>query len=177
VPKAPPAWVIGTAVLLLAGKWAIATERPRTDPRAVRIQGIVDRLRGRFEIPNDVLVELVDVNPRVASVQPMQERRGVFLLSIQRTILDALAENEIEAIVAHELGHVWIYTHHPYLQTEQLANRIAMRHVTREQLTQVYQKVWGAGGMTEDLAAFLGVPAPPDRQVGVTTDRTTTSPK
>ena len=36
-----------------------------------------------------------------------------------------------ESTFIHELGHVWIFTHHPYLQTEQLANRIAMRLVSR----------------------------------------------
>ena len=49
-------------------------------------------------------------------------------------------------MVAHELGHVWIYTHHPYLQTEQLANQIAMRVVSRESLDSVYGKVWADAG-------------------------------
>jgi hypothetical protein len=54
---------------------------------------------------------------------------------------------------------VWIYTHHPYLQTEQLANRIAMRVVARETLAEVYGKVWGATAMDGNLASFLGLPA------------------
>jgi hypothetical protein len=54
------------------------------------------------------------------------------------------------------MGHVWIFTHHPYLQTEQLANRIAMRLVSRENLQQVYEKVW-KNGAKGDLGRFLGV--------------------
>jgi hypothetical protein len=58
--------------------------------------------------------------------------------------------------VAHELGHVWIFTHHPYLQTERLANSIAMRGVTRESLERVYRKVWQREGVKGDLVQFLG---------------------
>jgi hypothetical protein len=53
---------------------------------------------------------------------------------------------------------VWIYCNHPFLQTEQLANRIAMRLVTRERLEEVYLKLWGPGSMKGSLASFLGLP-------------------
>jgi Zn-dependent peptidase ImmA (M78 family) len=58
--------------------------------------------------------------------------------------------------VAHELGHVWIFTHHPYLQTEQLANQIAMRLVARETLEPIYEKLWKRLGVTGDLSTYLG---------------------
>jgi hypothetical protein len=58
--------------------------------------------------------------------------------------------------MAHELGHVWVFTHHPYLQTEKLANQIAMRVVTRDSLVSVYQKLWEHGGTKGDLNTFLG---------------------
>ena len=48
-------------------------------------------------------------------------------------------------MVAHELGHVWIFTHHPYLQTEAGANQIAERLVARQTLERVYAKVWPEG--------------------------------
>src|SRR5690606_8568096 len=89
--------------------------------------------------------------------QPLDGRVDAFVLSVQGDFLDQLADDELEAMVAHELGHVWIYTHHPYLQTEQLANRVAMRRVSREQLARVYVKVWGASGYKQELAEFLGV--------------------
>ncbi len=49
---------------------------------------------------------------------------------------------EVRAVVAHELGHVWMFTHHPYLPTEMLANEVALRVVDRQVLEQVYEKVW-----------------------------------
>jgi predicted Zn-dependent protease len=48
---------------------------------------------------------------------------------------------ELEAAIAHELGHAWVFTHHAYLQTEELANQIAMRMVTRAGPERVYGKV------------------------------------
>jgi hypothetical protein len=48
------------------------------------------------------------------------------------------------------------FGHHPYLQTERLANEIAMRVVSRESLLRVYRKVWERGGAKGDLARFLG---------------------
>ena len=60
--------------------------------------------------------------------------------------------------MAHELGHVWVFTHHPYLQTEKLANQIAMRVVTRDSLVNVYHKLWEHGGPEEISRAFSALP-------------------
>jgi hypothetical protein len=49
-----------------------------------------------------------------------------------------------------------VFTHHPYLQTERLANQIAMRVVSRGSLAGVYRKLWERGGVKGDLQAFLG---------------------
>ena len=149
-------WLVGGAALLLTVRWAGAATPP-VDPRTPRVQRVVDLVRVALDITEPVIVELVPVNPRVASVQPLDGRVDAFLLSVQGDFLDQLADDELEAMVAHELGHVWIYTHHPYLQTEQLANRVAMRRVSREQLARVYVKVWGASGYKQELAEFLGV--------------------
>jgi hypothetical protein len=159
-------WLVGGAALLLVtARWAAAGP-PHGDARMKRVQRVVDAVRTALEIEAPVLVQLVEENPRVASVQPVEGRAGVFLLSVQEDFLEQLADDELEAMVAHELGHVWIFTHHPYLQTEQLANRVAMRHVTREQLERVYVKVWGASGYKQELAEFLGVAAASPRQIG-----------
>jgi len=165
VRKGYAGWVAGVVLLLVAGRWSFANDRAGVEDRATRVQRVVDRLRDRFEIPEDVRVALVSENPRVVSVQRSKEDRGVFLLSVQESFLDVLDDTDVEAMVAHELGHVWIYTHHPYLQTEQLANRIAMRHVTRAQLTEVYRKLWGTAALTDSLQGFLGVPAEAATQV------------
>lgn len=156
-------WLVGAALVLVTARWAAAAA-PHSDASAARVQRAVDLVRVALEIDASVVVELVDVNPRVASVQPVEGRAGVFLLSVQEDFLEQLADDELEAMVAHELGHVWIFTHHPYLQTEQLANRVAMRRVTRDQLERVYRKVWGVSGYKQELAEFLGVsPSEPPR--------------
>ena len=84
-------------------------------------------------------------------------RGGPFVISVDREFVQELNHAEVEAAIAHELGHVWIYTHHPYLQTEQLANRIAMRLVSREMLVEVYQTVWGVDALHGSFEKFLGV--------------------
>ena len=67
-----------------------------------------------------------------------------------------MSHEELDAAMAHELGHVWVFTHHPYLQTERLANQIAMQVVTRDSLVSVYHRLWEHGATKGDLVAFLG---------------------
>jgi len=69
---------------------------------------------------------------------------------------ERIIPNPREAAIAHELGHVWIFTHHPFLQTEVLANQIAQRLVPRSSLVQVYEKVWKRQGTEGDLSRFVG---------------------
>jgi len=85
-----------------------------------------------------------------ADALPMAEK------SVDAAFLDQLTDDELEAAIAHELGHLWVFTHHPFLQTEELANQIAMRVVSRESLERVYGKVWARGGTKGDLNRFLG---------------------
>jgi predicted Zn-dependent protease len=81
-----------------------------------------------------------------------------FAMSFERSFLATLGEDELEAVVAHELGHVWIFTHHPYLHTEALANQVAMRVVSRGSLEAVYEKVRARGGLKGHLVRFDGTP-------------------
>jgi len=66
-----------------------------------------------------------------------------------------LDDKELHAALAHELGHVWIYKHFPYLQTERLANSIGLRVVPRENFEALYMKLWtyerAAGVPLDDL--------------------------
>jgi hypothetical protein len=146
-------------VFLMAATSARANERPNASAMAVRLQALVDLLRTELAIPQDVTLEVVDENPLMASVEPAKSGDG-FVLSIEGAFASRLTDDELKGVIAHELGHVWIFTHHPYLQTEQLANRIAMRLVSRENLEQVYEKVW-KNGAKGDLGRFLGVAPPP----------------
>lgn len=130
-----------------------------TAPAVERVQAVVDQLRSKLGIPEPVQVSILPNVALVVSVEAPSEANQPFLFAIDAQFLARLTNEELDAAVAHELGHVWVFTHHPYLQTEQLANQIAMRVVTRESLALVYGKLWEQRGTTGDLQAFLG----PDR--------------
>jgi hypothetical protein len=120
-----------------------------------RIQEIVDGFVARLTITQKVAVSVVPKNPLMVSVEFDDTDKG-FLLSVEQDFVGELTQEELEAAVAHELGHVWIFTHHPYLQTEVLANQIAQRLVPRSSLVQVYEKVWKRQGSKGDLTRFVG---------------------
>jgi hypothetical protein len=118
---------------------------------------VADDFRSRLGLNQTVDVVVVPTNNLLLSVEPVEHsslRR--FDLRVEEDFVDGLSEDELSAAVAHELGHVWIFTHHPFLQTEQLANDIAMRLVSREALAQLYEQVWKRKGTQGDLAKYLG---------------------
>jgi hypothetical protein len=139
---------------------AVAVEHaaPRVD--VTRVQQIVDNLKERLAIPQAVRVSIVDRNPLMVSVAPSSD--GGFALSLESGFAERLTEDELTAAVAHELGHVWIYTHFPFLQTEQLANEIAMRVVSRESLIPVYAQMFERAHIARDVSEYLGQPHPAD---------------
>ena len=122
------------------------------------MQFISDHLREKLQIIERVDVALVDHNPLVLSVETRSGRSGPFTISIDRDFVASLTPDELEAAIAHELGHVWIYTHHPYLQTERLANDIALRVVSRAMLQPVYEKVWKRTGIKGNIVELIGEP-------------------
>jgi hypothetical protein len=142
-------------ILLLGHQSAIlARSKANADGRTRRIAEIVNGLRIRLQISAPVQVSVVSGNKRMVSIERSPKGFPGFLLSFDEEFLETLDDDDISAASAHELGHVWIYTHHPYLHTEALANEIAMRVVTREQLKKLYTKMWahtGTGGNLEDL--------------------------
>jgi hypothetical protein len=125
----------------------------------VVLQELTNDLRTRLQISEQVHVTLVEHNPLVMSVETLAGRTGPFVVTIDRGFINQLSREEAEAAIAHELGHVWIYTHHPYLQTERLANDIAMRVINRSAFEPVYKKVWARTGITGNLIEFLGPPS------------------
>ncbi len=125
----------------------------------VVLQELTDDLRTRLQIAEQVHVTLVEHNPLVMSVETLSGRTGPFVITIDRGFIDQLNRAEAEAAIAHELGHVWIYTHHPYLQTERLANDVAMRVINRSAFEPVYKKVWARTGIAGNLIEFLGPPS------------------
>jgi len=135
----------------------VARGMERSD--VVVLQELTDDLRTRLQIAEQVHVTLVEHNPLVMSVETLSGRTGPFVVTIDRGFIDQLSREEAEAAIAHELGHVWIYTHHPYLQTERLANDIAMRVIRRSAFEPVYKKVWARTGIAGNLIEFLGPPS------------------
>ena len=107
-----------------------------------RIQRVVADLKSQLAISQTVDVTIVQTNVRLFSVAPVAHEKATFLLSVEEDFAQALSDSELKAAVAHELGHVWIYTHFPFLQTEELANDIAARVISRESLAPLYDKVW-----------------------------------
>ena len=147
------------SVMLLGRASATIAEGETDEVRAARAQRVVDALRAQLGISAGVSVGLVDRDPRVVSVRSRRDGSGGFALSVERDFAARVTDVQLRAALAHELGHVWIATHHPYLQTEQLANRVAMRVVSREHLVDVYRALWGAEALHGSLETFLGVQA------------------
>jgi hypothetical protein len=143
--------------LAFATPGSSAAERAGTPAAIVeKLQLLVTDLKERLELPAPVVVFVVPTNKLMMSVEAPTDENGPFTLSIDADFLETLTDDELEAAIAHELGHVWVFTHHPFLQTEELANQIAMRAVSRQSLERVYGKVWERGGMKGDLVRFLG---------------------
>jgi hypothetical protein len=152
---------IGVALLLwLLPLRADALPAPATERlEIVALQDLTDELRTRLQIAERVHVTLVDHNPLVMSVETLAGRTGPFIITVDREFIGELNHEEVEAALAHELGHVWIYTHAPFVQTERLANDIAMRVVSRSAFEPVYEKVWARTGIKGNLIEFIGPPS------------------
>ena len=135
---------------------AAAPERIIPNPRdQQRIQEIVNAFMAKLNMAHKVAVAVVPKNPLMVSVG-YPDDSTTFLLSVEEDFIGELTQDELEAAIAHELGHVWIFTHHPFLQTEVLANQIAQRLVPRSSLVQVYEKLWKRQGTEGDLSRFVG---------------------
>jgi len=137
--------------LIVVFVFALASPVAKDSPNSVtlkakRAQELVDQLRAALPITNDVQVTVVTYEPLVFSVEPMNSQKDRFQLSMELGFLLMLKEDELRAALAHELGHVWIYTHHPYLQTERMANVIGQRVADRTALESVYSKMWAYEG-------------------------------
>ena len=166
----PSVIVISVFALVFATPGSSADGVGSAESTVATLQLLVSDLKERLSLPAPVVVTIVPSNTLMMSVEAPSDGNGPFVLSIDADFLETLTDDEIEAAIAHELGHVWVFTHHPFLQTEELANQIAMRAVSRESLDRVYEKVWARGGNKGDLVRFSG-PAPETVQVERTDSR------
>jgi hypothetical protein len=114
--------------------------------RAEHAQEIVNELCLALSIDKEVQLAIVAHHPLVFSVERANTGRDRFVLSVEVGFLLWLDEDELRAALAHELGHVWIFTHHPYLHTERLANDVGLRVVPRDSFEKVYTKLWAYEG-------------------------------
>ncbi len=149
--------VLVVCCLLMTGPATAAdttTTSTMTLEKTERVQILVDQFRARLNLPRAVTASIVPENPLLVSVSPPSQIDGAYGLAFEGRFLDRLSDDELKAVVAHELGHVWIFTHHPYLQTEAGANQIAERLVTRQTLERVYAKVWPKGAPRGVVARF-----------------------
>jgi Zn-dependent protease with chaperone function len=140
-------------IFLMRWNSVAAGARRRSDPDLGRLNVLVAELKAQLQMPQEVHASVVPVNELMVSVE---RTPAAFTIAFDASFLASLDEEEVKAAVAHELGHVWIYSHHPYLQTEALANEIAMRVVTRDSLKRIYHKLWAHLGQSGNIEEFLG---------------------
>ena len=110
--------------------------------RAALAEQIVNQLRSELSIKSEIDIALVKYHPLVFFVEPQDKQKRRFRLSMEARFLLMLDDEELVGALAHELGHVWIYTHHPFLQTEMLANEIGQRVAPRRSFERAYTKLW-----------------------------------
>jgi Zn-dependent peptidase ImmA (M78 family) len=142
--------------MMLRSVDAAPDDRAAAAGRVATIQERVNDLKTRLSIRQDVIVSIVAENALVVSVERLKDREGAFSLSFEEAFLETLNEEELTAVIAHELGHVWIFTHHPFLQNETIANRIYKRLESSESIEKEYDNLWKRVGKKGDMARFLG---------------------
>jgi hypothetical protein len=142
-------------VFVLLPALPTADALPSVTERTLRAQRLVDELRTSLPIHEEVRLAVVIYHPLVFSVEPVDNRKNVFVLSMELGFLAMLSDDELRAALAHELGHVWIFTHHPFLQTERRANEIGQQVVNRDDFERLYSKLW----------MYEGTPGAPMEQV------------
>ena len=99
---------------------------------------------------------IVPENDRIISVEPFVNGEG-YRVEFEAAFFEQLNEEEIVAALAHEMGHVWIFSHPSYLQSEALANEVALKIVPRKPLETLYTKLWKYIGVNGNLDELLGV--------------------
>jgi len=129
----------------------------RNEPDDIRrISRLAQELCARLQMAAKIDPIIMDENKYGVSVEPVSGTDGEYALSFDRKLFESLTNDELTAAVAHEIGHIWIYNHHPYLQTEPLANEVALRLVSRETMKAVYSKLWLRLGISGNLEDVLG---------------------
>ncbi len=127
------------ALGLPSGKNVSAEESLSITGSGLLVQAVLE-FKDALEIPNDIDVLIVEKNDLLFSATRQPQNNKAFRITCERQFLDSLTVSELRAAVAHEMGHIWIFTHHPYLQTEELADEIAGRVVNKTDLEGIHSK-------------------------------------
>ena len=128
------------------------------------LQDLTDDLRARLEIGERVHVTLVDHNPLVMSVETLAGRTGPFVISVDREFIHELSQTRIGSRACPRAwARVDLHPRSRIVQTERLANDIAMRVVSRSAFEPVYEKVWARTGIKGNLIEFIGPPSQTER--------------
>jgi hypothetical protein len=157
-------WLLGTAVTAFVA--------PPDSMEAQKLTQIANEFRSHLGISANVQVAIIPTNPRLASARPLAAQSRTYLLEFDRAFLTSLTDEDKRAIIAHEMGHVWIFTHHPYLQTEPLANEKAELLVPQRSLAKVYERVWVLDGKPGSLAEYVDHRLAPPASEGLSDDST-----
>jgi hypothetical protein len=130
--------------------------RASTASTPSQLTEIARNLCGRLHLGENIEVRIDENNEYLVSSEPLSGAAAGFRISFDKSFLETLTDDEVAGAIAHELGHVWIFTHHPYLQTESLANEIALRVVTRDTMMHVYSRLWSRTGVAGNIDELLG---------------------
>src|SRR5688572_9638910 len=120
-----------------------------------RLAAIARRLGAELGVQIDIQVVVAKKNDRMVSVERASLKRDTFTVTFDRNFLSGLDQGEITAALAHEIGHIWIFCHFPYVHTEVLANEIALTLVDRIDLESLYRKLRDHLGASETVEEFL----------------------
>jgi hypothetical protein len=129
------------------------------------LNGVAQGLTSKLGADWNIHIVVADKNERVVSVERLLEPDR-FIVTFDREFLSTLNEGEISAAIAHEIGHIWIFCHFPYLHTEFLANEIALEMVDRSDLESLYTKLQAVIGGNQTVEEFLASNIP-SRRAGV----------
>jgi hypothetical protein len=121
-----------------------------------RLDEIASGLATALDVSRRVEVVVVTRNDLVVSVEPLSTPAEGYRVVFEQRFFERLNDDEIAAALAHEMGHVWIYTHFPFLQTEALANEIALKVASRKNLESLYGKLWAYTGVKGNIQELLG---------------------
>jgi len=124
-----------------------------------RLDGVASGLATALGVPGHVEVVVVTRNDLVVSVEPLSKPEDGYRVVFDQRFFERLDDDEIAAALAHEIGHVWIYSHFPFLQTEALANEVALKVTPRKAMESLYSKLWVYTGVKGNIEELLGVPS------------------